>query len=129
VLIGGLGSVPEDDGVKVGIGQFDPRLGIAYRVMSKAVVRAGYGIGTDPNNFRFLRNAFPAVTISDFNPGGFAPAASLTGETLAPYPGLVAGITPIALPNISSGTVPLPDGTGTTTVPLNFRRGIFSPTT
>ena len=125
VLIGGLGSVPRDDGVKVGVGQFDPRLGIAYRLTSKTVVRAGYGIGTDPNNFRFLRNAFPAVTISDFNPGGFAPAASLTGETLTPYPGLVAGITPIALPNISTGKVPLPDGTGTTTVPLNFRRGYF----
>jgi hypothetical protein len=123
VIIGGRGGVPKNDGVDVGIGQFDPRVGIAYRLTRKTVVRAGYGISSDPNNFRFLRNAFPSVTISDFNPGGFAPAASLTGETLAPYPGLVAGITPVALPDISTGSVPLPDGLGTTTVPLNFRRG------
>jgi hypothetical protein len=128
VLIGGLGGVPEDDGVKVGVGQFDPRLGIAYRLTGKTVIRAGYGIGTDPNNFRYLRNAFPAVTISDFtalNGLPFAPSGSLTGETLAPYPTLVAGIPAIALPNISSGMVPLPNGLSTTTVPLNFRRGYF----
>jgi hypothetical protein len=128
VLIGGLGGTPEDDGVKVGVGQFDPRVGIAYRLNNKTVVRAGYGIGTDPNNFRFLRNAFPAVTISTFtgvNGLPFAPSGSLTGATLAPYPGLVPGITPIPLPNISSGRVPLPNSLGTTTVPLNFRRGYF----
>jgi len=128
VLIGGLGSVPENDGVKVGIGQFDPRLGIAYRLTGKTVIRAGYGIGTDPNNFRFLRNAFPAVTISTntlATNSGFSPSGSLTGEALAPYPGLVAGITSVTLPNISSGVVPLPNTLGTTTIPLNFRRGYF----
>ena len=31
VLIGGLGNVPTDTGVDVGIGQLAPRLGIAYR--------------------------------------------------------------------------------------------------
>jgi hypothetical protein len=133
VIIGGRGGVPTDDGVDVGTGQFDPRIGIAYRITAKTVVRAGYGISSDPNNFRFLRNAFPSVTISDFTgnsvfgkaTSGFAPAASLTGETLAPYPGLVAGITPIPLPDISTGMVPLPNNLGTTTVPLKFRRGYF----
>jgi hypothetical protein len=133
VIIGGRGGVPLDDGVDVGVGQFDPRIGIAYRLTTKTVVRAGYGISSDPNNFRFLRNAFPSVTISDFTGNsvfgkstlGFAPAASLTGETLATYPTLVAGITPVPLPDISTGMVPLPNNLGTTTVPLNFRRGYF----
>ena len=126
VLIGGNGNVPLNDGVDVGRGQFLPRLGVAYRATDTTVIRAGFGISSDPYSFHFLRNAFPAVTVSDFSGlsgNTFAPAASLTGTTLAPYPGLPAGITPIPLPNISSGIVPLPDGAGTVTVPLKFKRG------
>jgi len=52
VFIGGVGSVPEDDGVDVGHGLFAPRIGIAYRLGSRTVIRAGYGISVDPNNFR-----------------------------------------------------------------------------
>ena len=126
VFIGGFGSVPIDDGVKVGHGQFLPRLGIAYRLTPKTVVRAGYGISADNNNWRFLRNAFPIVTNADVNlTSTFMPAASLTGETLAPYPSLTAGIPSVTLPNLSSGIVPLPDKTGTTTVANPFRRGYF----
>jgi hypothetical protein len=40
VLIGGLGGVPEDTGVKVPRLQVAPRLGIAYRVNEKTVIRA-----------------------------------------------------------------------------------------
>src|SRR5215472_19216105 len=47
VYIGGVGSVPEDDGVDVGYGFFAPRVGIAYRLTNKTVVRAGYGISVD----------------------------------------------------------------------------------
>jgi hypothetical protein len=31
VLIGGYGNAPVDDGIDVGIGQFLPRVGFAYR--------------------------------------------------------------------------------------------------
>ena len=61
VLIGGLGPVPEDTGVDVGKGQLAPRLGIAYRLTEKTVIRAGYGISVDPNSFRNLRDAYPAT--------------------------------------------------------------------
>jgi hypothetical protein len=92
------------------------------------VVRAGYGISSDPNNWRFFRNAFPAVTISDFTGvggGQLAPSASLSGtnSTLAPYGTIPVGITAIALPDLSSGVVALPDGTSTTTAATDFRRG------
>ncbi len=125
VLIGGRGSVPIDDGVNAGSGQFLPRVGMAYRLSSKTVFRAGYGMAADNNNWRFLRNCYPVTTNTDTNPGGFVPAASLTGETLAPYPNLKAGIPTATFPDISSGIIPLPDGTGTTTVAKNFRRGYF----
>jgi len=41
VLIGGASGVPIDDGVDVGSGQFLPRVGIAYRLTEKTVIRAG----------------------------------------------------------------------------------------
>ena len=81
VLIGGASGVPIDDGVDVGSGQFLPRVGIAYRLTEKTVIRAGYGMSADPNNFRFVRNWYPSVDNSDFTGTAglaFAPAASLT---------------------------------------------------
>lgn len=126
VLIGGHGGVPLDDGVKVGPGLFLPRVGLAWRPLRNTVVRAGYGISADPNNWRFFRNAFPAVTISDFNgANGFSPVVSLNGTngTLAPYGTLPTGIPAIPLPNLSAGVIPLPPGVGTTTAAKDFRRG------
>ena len=131
VLIGGNGSVPLDDGVKVGAGSFLPRLGLAYRFTNKTVVRVGYGISADANNWRFFRNNYPATTNSDVNAGSsFAPAASLTAGDITPallavFPGLTAGIPTVALPDISSGIIPLPNnvGVGGATVPFNFHRG------
>jgi hypothetical protein len=125
VLIGGNGSVPLDDGVNVGHGQFLPRVGIAYRAQENTVIRMGYGMTADSNNWRFFRNNYPATTNSDV-PGTsvFYPAASLTGEQLAPYPGLQAGIPLVAIPDISSGIVPVPNNVSPgSTVPFNFRRG------
>jgi outer membrane receptor protein involved in Fe transport len=63
VLIGGYGSVPRDDGIDVGYGQFLPRLGVAYRLRSSTVIRAGYGQSADPNNWRYFRNAYPSVLL------------------------------------------------------------------
>jgi hypothetical protein len=125
VLIGGHGSVPMDNGVDVGMGQFLPRFGMAYRLGSKTVIRAGYGMSADSNNWRFLRNNYPATTNSDVNGAtAYYPAASLTGGTLAPYPGLTAGIPFVAIPDVSTGVIPVPNGVGPgNTVPFDFRRG------
>jgi Carboxypeptidase regulatory-like domain/TonB dependent receptor len=124
-LIGGFGNTPLDNGVDVGHGQILPRLGIAYRWESKMVIRLGYGMSADSNNWRFFRNNFPATTNSDVRGGNaFAPVASLTGTTLAPYPGLLTGIPFVALPDVSSGVIPVPSGvTPGNTIPFNFRRG------
>src|SRR5215472_2722626 len=130
VYIGGVGSVPEDDGVDVGHGFFAPRVGIAYRITSKTVVRAGYGISVDPNNFRDLRNSYPNITnmdyqgLSIFN-SSFAPSTSLTGTnaSLAPYPGLTTGIVLVPFTGFGNGVIRLPNNVGTTTVASPFRRG------
>ena len=128
VYIGGNGTVPRNDGVNTGHGQFLPRLGLAYRLTSKTVLRAGYGMSADNNNWRFFRNNYPNTTNSDvLGPSLFYPAASLTGEALTPYPTLTAGIPAVNVPSLSSGVVPLPTGVGlgADTVPKNFRRGYY----
>ncbi len=125
IYIGGNGNVPLDDGVDVGKGQILPRVGLAYRIGDKTVIRAGYGMSADSNNWRFFRNNYPATTNSDVNATAtYYPAGSLTGETLAPYPGLTAGIPFVAIPDISSGVIADPSNVGPgNTVPWNFRRG------
>jgi hypothetical protein len=126
VLICGSGSTPLDCGVDVGHGQFLPRLGIAYRLNEKTVIRTGYGMSADSNNWRFFRNNWPLVGNADVQgASSFYPAASLTGETLVPYPGLRVGIPAAVSPDTSSGVVPLPNNTGAGggTVPFKFNRG------
>jgi len=131
VLIGGVGSVPEDDGVDVGHGMLAPRLGLAYRLSNKTVIRAGYGISVDPNNFRALRDTYPNITNMDYQAGAlfgnskFAPSTSLTGTdaTLTPYPGLTTGIVLIPFTGFGNGVVRLPNNVGTTTVANPFHRG------
>ena len=109
VLIGGLGSTPENTGVEVGAGQFAPRLGIAWRATEKTVVRLGYGISVDPNSFRNMRDAYPA-TIS----------LQLSGASSFQAAGpLKNGLPAIVSPDISSGSIVLPTAIGTQT----FNRG------
>src|SRR5207245_7847933 len=62
MLIGGVGSVPEDLGVKVSKTLFAPRLGVTYRIDDGMVLRAGFGITNDPYSLaRPLRTNHPAV--------------------------------------------------------------------
>ena len=128
VLVCGNGSVPLDCGVDVGHGQFVPRFGLAYRLGSKMVIRAGYGMSADSNNWRFFRNNWPLVSNADVQGSSvYYPAASLSGQTPAPYPGLRVGIPPATVPDLSSGVIPLPNNTGIggATVPFKYRRGYF----
>ncbi|MCM3870485.1 MAG: TonB-dependent receptor [Pyrinomonadaceae bacterium] len=126
VLIGGNGSTPIDLGVDVGWGQIVPRFGLAYRWGDKTVIRAGYGMSTDSNNWRFFRNNWPLVSNADLQgASAFVPSSSLHPVTLTPYPGLGVGIPAAVVPNLSSGNVPLPNNTGIggATIPFDFNRG------
>jgi hypothetical protein len=136
VYIGGFGNVAQNDGVAVGPGQFLPRLGAAYRLTSATVIRVGYGMSLDPNNWRYFRNAYPAAVVSNnvnptANTKDYTPAASLTGtngtglganDPNGPY-SVPTGLVLIPPPNISTGVVPLPTNAGTTTVQSPFDRG------
>jgi hypothetical protein len=135
VIIGGVNGVPKNDGVQTGWGQILPRLGIDYHVYPKTVLRAGFGISADSNNWRYLRNDYPADILTQWNgtaTGGptsssqYSPGASLTGANASgPYSYLPTGIVLATIPDTSSGSIPLPNGISTGTVGFypTFRRG------
>jgi Carboxypeptidase regulatory-like domain/TonB dependent receptor len=125
VEIGGINGNPNGAGYDSGKGFFAPRLGFAYRINEKLVVRAGGGLTADPDSMRFLRDSFPE---------DLAPAYSGTGaDTIAidpsqgTFPGLplplTVGIPLQTTPTFPSGFASLPVSGGTTSAPANYRRG------
>ena len=101
VLLGGVGNVPKNNGIKVSKTLFAPRLGAAYRINEKTVFRAGYGQTFDPIPWsRPLRGFYP-LTI------GYANSVPNNFDTFA----LASGIPEIPLPDLSTGVVKLPPNT------------------
>jgi hypothetical protein len=130
ILIGGEGNVPWDTGANASKKNFAPRIGIAYRLGEKTVIRSGYGITVDPDNMRNQRNAFPSIVNQDFAAAntfqfvtsvpGVAQASLRTGIPAPNFPDITAGIiTPSTKPSLTSY---LPS-TGTVTFPKNMNRG------
>jgi hypothetical protein len=114
VLIGAVGRVPDDLGIKVSKGLWAPRVGAAYRLDDKTVLRSGYGITYNPLPWsRPLRGFYP-LTI------GYSNAITNNYDTLP----LAGGIPEIPLPDISTGAIPLPRNVQTRTPdPDNVDRG------
>jgi hypothetical protein len=78
---------------------FAPRLGLAYRLNPKSVIRAGYGITYNPMPFaRPLRGFYPLTVAQEFN------AVNAT----QPFAMLEQGIPEFSGPDPSLGEVPLP---------------------
>lgn len=135
VSVGGYGSVPVNDHMDVGSGQFLPRVGVAYRLNSNTVLRGGYGMSADPYTWHVLRNAYPAVVLDtnlqyDGLTADYVPAASLTGLNATALGGgtytVPTGITLSPIPNISGGTIALPTNASTTTFVNPFKRGYIN---
>ena len=113
VCLGGVSGQPHDCGVNVGNGEFVPRLGLAYRLNEKTVVRAGYGLSVDPNSYRAMRDAYPATI-----------ALALSGASSYQSAGsLATGLPPIVGPTLGTGPILLPTNIATTTFPHNYKRG------
>jgi hypothetical protein len=99
VLLGGLGGNPQDLGIKVKHLSFLPRIGAAYRIGEKNVIRGGYGITVDPIPFsRPLRGFYPLTINQRFvGPTDYVPFGTLAG-----------GIPLFGGPDLSTGAVDLP---------------------
>lgn len=100
VLLGGRGDVPKDVGLELQKWYIAPRLGAAYRIGDKSVMRAGYGRTINPLPWsRPMRGSFPY----DIN-------FNNTAEQFGFVTTLATGIPPVPIPDFSSGRVKLPAG-------------------
>lgn len=99
VTLGGVGGIPQDVGVSTGHKMFAPRVGFAYRLGTKTVIRSGYGLTYNPMPMaRPLRGFFPLIFAANFNsPNSFQPVRTIE-----------QGIPAIVLPDLSSGRALLP---------------------
>jgi hypothetical protein len=109
----GVGSIPDDCGIKLSKRLFSPRVGIAWRVSDSFVVRTGYGLTYDPVSLaRVFRTNYPMLLAFNIVPSVATASAGL----------LRNGIPPSPVPNISSGTVPVPDNVNVLTLGDSFKR-------
>jgi Carboxypeptidase regulatory-like domain/TonB dependent receptor len=128
VEIGGVNGNPQNAGIDMGWGMFTPRLGIAYRVNDRLVIRTGAGATTDPDSLRFLRDSFPIDLAPSFSGTAANTIAVDPNQKSAANPNglplpLTVGIPASPIPNISTGFASLPVSGGTNTVAANYRRG------
>ncbi len=113
MMIGGVGSVPKDLGVKVSKTLFAPRLGVTFRPTEGLVLRAGFGITNDPYSLaRPLRTNHPAVL-----------NLLLEAPNLAYYSRTSDGIPLIPDPDLGNGIIPVPSPITVFTLPDKFTRG------
>jgi hypothetical protein len=99
--------------VDTGHGFVAPRLGVAWRLDEKTVIRAGFGINTDPTNFRHNVETYPAVISMQYSGANSYSAAGT----------LATGIPAFVGPSLSSGEVTLPTSAGAWTYSTPYRRG------
>jgi hypothetical protein len=80
VALGGVGGNPKGLGITTNHALFVPRIGVAYRVGQKTVIRSGYGISIDPMPLaRPLRGFYPLSFSSAYtSPNAYVPYNSLT---------------------------------------------------
>jgi len=114
--LAGVGRIPWNAGIKTDWRNFAPRLGLAYRLSDKMVVRAGYGITVDPSypDDKWAFN-FPVKQNNSFNPlNSYVPAGSMA-----------AGFPPPVLFQIpSSGVIENAETAQVyLTIPKNLRQG------
>jgi outer membrane receptor protein involved in Fe transport len=117
VILGGIDGQPSAAGSSASKTQFAPRLGLAYRMDSKTVLRAGYGISIDPYPFtRAMRDPYPVTIAQTVNANNSYVAA---GNFSAGIPGY-STVSPV----IDNGVAALPLTAYTKTLPAGtFRRG------
>jgi hypothetical protein len=112
MIICGVGGNPTNCGITKDTHRLEPRVGIAYRFTDSTVLRAGYGLSTDPTNMGGVlgnRQNFPDIVATTLS----APNSYSWATTLR------LGLPPVVPPNYSSGSVPVSPTTGVWSVDNN----------
>jgi outer membrane receptor protein involved in Fe transport len=111
LMVAGIGGVDRYTNINTRKNNFAPRLGVAYQLTPKTVIRAGYGRSFFPNFFSIqITHNYPV----DYVQALTAPVGSPLAFNLSQGPPLPVG--PAIPPN---GMLPLPTGVGATGIPLN----------
>jgi hypothetical protein len=114
----GIGSVPTDCGITKDRQQFNPRIGLAYRVTGSTVIRAGYSKASDPTYF------LSSLTAGDLNFPYNISQISNAPNSYSYSTTLRQGLPAEIMPNISSGTIPVSPTIGLNTYDnANYVRG------
>ncbi|HYK92280.1 MAG TPA: TonB-dependent receptor [Acidobacteriota bacterium] len=113
-LMCGYSSVPSDCGIEVSKRRFSPRVGLAYRVTDKFVIRAGYGLTNDPYEaMEPLRANYPIlIQVRRESPNSLTPITTLS-----------KGIPAIKVPDYGNGILDIPSDYVFQGLPKNLNRG------
>jgi outer membrane receptor protein involved in Fe transport len=111
LMVAGLGNVDRYTNINTRYDNFAPRIGIAYQIDPKTVLRAGYGRSYFPNFF--------SIQISHNYPVDYA--QSLTASVGTALPFTLSQGPPLPVPPAvpASGLLPLPTDVSGTGIPLN----------
>ncbi len=114
VLLCGVGSIPDDCGIKTSKTRFGPRVGAAYRFSDKWVARAGYGLTNDPYEaLELIRANYPLLLqVKLESPNKFTPATSLS-----------QGIPAVTVPEEGNGVLDIPSDYAWQGYPKDLNRG------
>lgn len=116
MVVCGVGGNPLNCGITKDTRHIDPRAGLAYRVTDTTVIRAGYGMATDPTALvgSGYRQNFPDIVATAITaPNSFSYATTLR-----------QGLPVAVAPDYSSGRVTVPTNIGVFTANNgNFVRG------
>lgn len=110
VIVAGYGPINRRLNVNTDYRDFGPRLGIAYRLASRTVIRTGYGISYIPQ------------AINQLSPKNYPSQVSLTSQgvnSLQPAGSIADGAPAVPPVDVSSGIV--------TNVPANITLAVFNP--
>jgi outer membrane receptor protein involved in Fe transport len=111
LMVAGIGNVDRYTNINTRTNNFAPRLGVAYQVTPRTVLRAGYGRSFFPNFFSIqITHNYPVDYVQNITASTGLPL----GFTLSQGPPLP---TPPVVP--STGLLPLPTEVGATGIPLN----------
>jgi hypothetical protein len=124
LLLSGLGQVSNSGNVRPDKDNFAPRLGLAYKLFSKTVIRAGFGRSYFGSNYGAVMGtmccSYPIQTpqnVNQFN--SYFPIRNPTTGDLYSLDQTVPPPPQLAFPE--SGLLPLPPGTRPLSVPFDTR--------
>lgn len=123
----GVGGNPTDCGISVSKTNFSPRIGLAYRARNSFVMRAAYGITSEPYNVvDSLRTNFPILIPLFYTAPSLLGAGALDATGVANEPvgqSLPIGIPALPTPCQTCAEDPIPGNVSLATAPTNFKRG------